>query len=113
MARVVNSNFTAGISGKVGRDMVFKTWKNGNTFLHQKSEKPKKQSPKQKANRTRFQMATFFAKSMMKVPAKKAEYWEKSRKLNLPNAYTAAITEYMRHPEITNVDLSAYQGKAA
>jgi hypothetical protein len=30
--------------------------------------------------------------------------------MKLPNAYTAAITEYMRKPEISKVDTSAYSG---
>lgn len=110
MARVINNSFTSGISGKVGRDLLFKTWKNGNTYLYQRPKKPAKQSPQQKANRMKFQMAAFFAKSMMNDPLKKAEYWEKAKQLKLPNAYTAAITEYMRNPEITQIELLDYQG---
>jgi hypothetical protein len=43
---------------------------------------------------------------------KKAEYLEIAKKLNLPNAYTAAITEYMRKPEVVEVDTVEYAGKA-
>jgi hypothetical protein len=75
-------------------------------------KKSKKQSPIQKENRTKFKRATVFAKSMMKDPSKKAEYKEIAKKLQLPNAYTAAITDYMRNPEIEALDVSRYSGKA-
>ncbi|HYG37897.1 MAG TPA: hypothetical protein VD908_04725 [Cytophagales bacterium] len=111
MAQVRNNTLIDGISGKVGKDLVFKTW-NGKTFVYLKAKKPKTQSPKQKENRGKFKKATWFAKMMMEDPVKKAEYWEKAKKLKLPNAYTAAITEYMRSPEIVDVDISGFKGKA-
>jgi hypothetical protein len=76
------------------------------------TKKPKKQSLIQKENRSKFKRATVYAKSMMKDPIKKADYKEIARKLQLPNAYTAAITDYMRNPQIEALDLAAYTGKA-
>lgn len=111
MARSINNILTKGLSGMVGKQMVFRTW-NGKTFISVAPRKPKKQSPLQKENRSRFRNAIAFAKSMMKNPEKKAEYTEIAKKLKLPNAYTAAITEYMRKPEIKEVDTSHYSGKA-
>ena len=35
---------------------------------------------------------------------KKEYYWIKARKLKLPNAYTAALTEYLRKPKIEAVN---------
>lgn len=111
MAQVRNNTFIDGISGKVGKDLIFKTW-NGKTFVYMKAKKPKTQSAKQKENRGKFKKATWFAKMMMEDPMKKAEYWEKAKKLKLSNAYTAAITEYMRSSEIVDVDISGFSGKA-
>jgi hypothetical protein len=110
MARSINNILTKGLSGMVGKQLVFRTW-NGKTFISVAPKKPKKQSPLQKENRSKFKMATVFAKSMMKDPVKKAEYKEIAKKLKLPNAYTAAITEYMRKPEIKEVDTTDYSGK--
>jgi hypothetical protein len=111
MAKSINNILTKGLSGMVGKQLVFRTW-NGKTFLSVAPKKPKKQSPLQKENRSRFKMATVFAKSMMKDPVKKAEYKEIAKKMKLPNAYTAAIAEYMRRPEIQALDTIAYSGKA-
>jgi hypothetical protein len=110
MARSINNNLTRGLSGMVGGQMVFRTW-NGKTYLSNAPSKPKKQSKRQKENRMKFKEATAFAKSMMLDPAKKAEYKAIADKLELPNAYTAAITEYMRKPEIKEVNTSKYSGK--
>ena len=111
MARSVNNNLTRGLRGMVGGQMVFRSW-NGKTFISVAPQKPKKQSPLQKQNRLKFKEAAGYARSMMKDPIKKAEYQEKAKKLKLPNAYTAAITDYMRNPEISEVNTSNYSGKA-
>jgi hypothetical protein len=110
MAVSKNNPLVHGASGMIGGTVVFRTW-NGKTYMYNRPKKPTKQSVQQKENRLRFKMATMFAKSMMKDPQKKAEYQEIAKKQKLPNAYTAAITEYMRKPEIKEVDLKAYSGK--
>jgi hypothetical protein len=109
MAISKNNVLTKGLSGMVGKTVVFRTW-NGKTYLSGSPQKPKTQSPIQKENRLRFKMATHYAKNMMKDPLKKEEYKKLAKKMKLPNAYTAAITEYMRRPEIQLVDVSGYSG---
>src|SRR5690349_16980975 len=99
MARTDNNIFTQGISGMIAGQMVFKTW-NGKTYVCKSPKKPSKQSPLQKEGRTKFRRATAFAKKMMSDPIKKAQYKEIANELQLPNAYTAAVTEYMRKAEI-------------
>jgi hypothetical protein len=111
MARSNNNILTKGLSGMIGKQIVFRTW-NGKTFISVAPKKPKKQSPVQKENRSKFKRATIYAKSMMKDPVKKAEYKEIAKKLQLPNAYTAAISDYMRNPKIEALDLANYSGKA-
>src|ERR1041384_1030594 len=104
MAWSNNNLLTKGLSGMVGKQIVFRTW-NGKTFISVAPKKTNKQSPLQKENRTKFKKATTYAKSMMKDPVKKAEYKEIAKKMRLPNAYTAAITDYMRNPKIEALDL--------
>jgi hypothetical protein len=111
MARSKNNVLTKGLSGMIGKQIVFRTW-NGKTFISVAPKKPKKQSPIQKENRSKFKRATIYAKNMMKDPVKKADYLEIAKKLQLPNAYTAAITDYMRNPQIEAMDFSNYSGKS-
>src|ERR1700760_1944957 len=46
--------------------------------------------------RDHFREATFFAQHAMESVEKKSYYAQKARQLKLPNAYTAAITDYLR-----------------
>jgi hypothetical protein len=48
----------------------------------------------------------------MRDTAKKEYYWQKAREMKLPNAYTAAITDFMRNPRIQSIDISRCTGKA-
>jgi hypothetical protein len=94
MAVSKNNPITHGASGMIGGTVVFRTW-NGKTFMYNRPRKPTKQSEIQKENRLKFKMAASYAKRMMNDPVKKEEYKQLAQKMNLPNAYTAAITEYM------------------
>jgi hypothetical protein len=65
---------------------------------------PRKQTEEQRKNRDRFRNAAFFAKACMLDPQKKAYYRAQARKLALPNAYTAALTDFMRKPAVDAVN---------
>ena len=109
MALVRNNSLTEGISGAVGDMIVFKQL-NGKTYFTAKPRKPTKQSELQKENRSKFREASMHAKLSMLDPEKKAYYWMKAKKLNLPNAYTAAIADFMRKGEIKEIDARNYKG---
>ena len=51
MAVVRNNNLIDGISGLIGKDLLFKQI-NNKTFVFKRAKKPTKQSPQQKENRT-------------------------------------------------------------
>lgn len=111
MAILKNNIITRGLSGMLGDVIVFRTLR-GKTVMANKPRKPSRQSELQRTNRSRFRNATAFAHAAMKDPEKKAYYWTKARKLKLPNAYTAAITDYMRRPAVSKVDISKPNGNA-
>jgi hypothetical protein len=110
MAQVKLNKIIEGFSGRVG-EIVFRTYR-GKTYFAQRPSKPKNESEGQRKTRTKFKLATEYAKQMMNDPQRKAYYTKKAKKLALPNAYTAAITDYMRKPAIERVDASKYNGKA-
>ena len=102
MAIVKNNDMIEGISGMIGRH-VFKQVR-GKTIMCSRPPKPCKQSDQQKENRDRFRMASQWAKTILLEPEKKAYYQKKARKLKLPNAYTAAIADYMRSAKVMQVN---------
>ncbi len=102
MATIANNFLTKGFSGTFGKTIVFKQWRN-KTIIANYSVPTKKQSETQKANRSKFRDAAKWAQQTLKDPEQKAYYQKKAKKLGLPNAYTAAITDYMRKPQTPQV----------
>jgi hypothetical protein len=99
MAIVRSNDLIEGFSGMFGDTMVFRNLR-GKTVVSQRPKPPKKQSEQQKSNRSKFRQATMWAQSVLEDPERKEYYRRKAKKLNLPNAYTAAITDYMRSPMV-------------
>lgn len=102
MAIIKDNILTEGLSGMLGDVIVFRQL-GGKTIVAKKPRRPSTESAHQRENRLRFRAASAFAKYMLKDPDKKAYYVAKAYKLKLPNAYTAALTDYMRKPAITAV----------
>jgi hypothetical protein len=111
MAIVRNNSVVQGFSGMLGNLIVFRHVR-GKTIVAKRPRPARSQSASQQENRRRFRDAAVFAKAAMYDPKKKAYYLEKARQLKLPNAYTAAITDYMRKPVVNKVDTSRYHGNA-
>ena len=108
MAIVRNNPFTKGFSGSIG-NIVFRQL-SGKTVVSAKRERVTKQSAQQRDNRMRFRSATYWAKAQMLDPEKKAFYLRKAKKLKLPNAYTAAIADYMRKSTIKSINVKSRDG---
>jgi hypothetical protein len=99
MAIVTNNPLVNGFSGMLGQTLVFKSLR-GQTIVTSKPRPTKTQSDQQRQNRSKFRQATMWAQATLRDPQKKAYYQQKAKKLHLPNAYTAAITDYMRRPQL-------------
>jgi hypothetical protein len=110
MATIQTNSIASGLRGSLG-NLVFRQV-HGKTIVSGKRDGKKKQSELQRENRSRFQSAAYWAKSQMLDPEKKAYYWRKAKKLKLPNAYTAAVSDYMRKADIKDVDIKQYKGNA-
>lgn len=101
MAIVATNLLVNGLSGKFGNTLMFKTLR-GKTFVSAMARKPdkKKESNAQRNTRSTFREATQWAQHILYDPEKKAYYQQRARALKLPNAYTAAITDYMRKVKV-------------
>jgi hypothetical protein len=102
MAIIKNNALIDGISGMLD-NKVFKQVR-GKTIVCNRPQKPISQSDQQKKNRDRFREASQWAKSILLEPDKKVYYQKKAKKLNMPNAYTAAIADYMRSARVLQVN---------
>lgn len=101
MATVANNDVVEGFSGKFGNDLVFRTMR-GKTFVSPPPRKTnkKKESEAQRNTRVNFRNAADWAQITLLNPERKAYYQQRAKALKLPNAYTAAVTDYMRKAKI-------------
>jgi len=111
MSKVKDNIITSGLSGKLGKQIVFRQW-GGDTFLSKapvKSESLLKKEMYEK-NRTLFKKATAYAKKAMSDQELKQSY---KNKCNLrQNAYVRAVQDFFIAPSIEEIDLSNYTGEA-
>ena len=98
MAAVSTTVLVQGLRGSLG-NLVFRTIR-GKTFVSQRPQRPRFESPLQRMNRDKFRMAAAWAKCMVLNPEKKVYYETIAKRRKLPNAYTAAVSEYMCRKDI-------------
>jgi len=60
--------------------------------------------------RERFGKAVVFAKTMLLDPAIKADYEVRARQAGLNSAYSAAIADYLRDPQLASIQTDFYKG---
>lgn len=103
MAILAANSPLAGIRGRI-EDVIFRSV-NGRTIVSARPSvsraRLKDQSDRQRQTRSKFRNAARCAKIMMMDPVIKERYLRKARELSLPNAYTAALTEYMQGSSTT------------
>ena len=97
MATVANNDLTRGLRGRIGKWFVFRMVR-GKTIVSHAPRKPDllKQSAAQRQTRNTFREAAAWAVRILLDPAKKQHYADLAKAQSLPNAYTAAVREYMR-----------------
>jgi hypothetical protein len=101
MAQVAMNDITTGFRGKFGEDYIFRVMR-GKTFVSRRACKPDKsrETFAQRSTRDTFRHASAWAKEVLLIPGQKEIYLEQARLLNLPNAYTAALKEYMSRKRV-------------
>jgi|GEM_PF-4589923 hypothetical protein len=97
MAIVANNDLTRGLRGRIGRWLIFREVR-GKTIASHAPRKPdpRKQSAAQRLTRSTFREASAWAVRILLDPVKKQYYADVAKAEALPNAYTAAVREYMR-----------------
>ncbi|MFD2787864.1 hypothetical protein [Hymenobacter rubripertinctus] len=110
MARVKNNIVTQGLSGMIGGTLVFRQ-QGGRTIVSAApGETTGEPSAAQQAQRQRFQEAAVYAKAQISDPAAKAEYATRLDGRH-GSAYAIAVADFLKAPDIREIDLSRYAGK--
>ena len=99
-----------GASGMLGNVVVFREQKNGKLIMANRPKKRDTLTDQQKLQKSKFLQAVQYAKAQVADPVSKAEY-ETGMTDNLISAYSVALTDYLRGPEILEVNTSGYLGQ--
>lgn len=97
-------------SGRVGSNLVLRT-RGKRTILATKGDAPKEISEKQKLVRERFRLAAMYAKAALKNPETKTAYEDLVKDQEFMSAFTAAVKDYLKPPQIAAVTLDGYTGQ--
>jgi len=110
MSKSKNNPLTAGLTGKLGRTLVFR-YVNGETIVaaapRRGSGKP---TARQQVQRSKFRMATVYANGQLSDPVTLALYQEAAVRKQYKSARTLAIADYFNAPVIALVDTFSYTG---
>jgi len=107
---IATSLLHRGLKGAVG-DFIFRNY-NGKTVISVRPVyKNETNTEARKQARGRFRDATDFASYAMVIKKLKVYYTQKARQLKLPNAYTAAITDYLRKAKVVAATRSSFAAK--
>ncbi len=111
MALIANNPLLKGISGMLGKLIVFREVR-GKIVLSNRPKRSGKLTVHQEMMRSRFQCAVHYAKKQMQNEQRKAEY---STGINdrKHSAYAVALTDYMTAPKVTAMDVSGYIGEVS
>lgn len=112
MATTKNNVIVKGASGKFGRQIVF-SQRAGKTIMSKPPLRTAPPTQKQKEQQTKFARAAAYAKNALLDPTLKEAYTTEAKKRQDVSPYNMAMTDYLRPPQITHVDYSAYSGDAS
>ena len=98
-----------GLSGKVGKIFVYRQ-RGGETIVATPPVRTAPPSQKQIQQQEKFARAAAYARNALLDPTLKEAYTNEAKKRQDVSAYNMAMTDYLRPPQITNVDHSAYTG---
>lgn len=106
MAKVRRNNVVEGMSGKLGQVMLRLTH-DGETIASAlpSADDDRELSNGEKARREQFRLATVYGKGAQNKP----EYVAEAKKRHT-SAYQVAVADYLRPPEILDLDVAPYTG---
>jgi hypothetical protein len=96
-------------SGMLGKTLVIRQV-NGKTVISSAPKKRDVPTEHQLKTKARFMLAVDYAKKQMANPEIKAMY-KKAAKGDIPNAYTAALKDFLNKPAVSLIDVKEYNGQ--
>lgn len=106
MAQSKNNVVTHGMSGMLGKQLVFRQ-RGGKTIVATPPQTTKKATEQQLQQRKRFQRAVLYGQSALADPETKVLYDSVKGKV----AFNVAVADFLHAPDIESIDLTGYTGQ--
>jgi hypothetical protein len=110
MGKNRKNDLTLGISGRVGKMIGFRQVGDETEVFRRPGKRTKPLTPDQLAHHERFINASYYAKSVIADPVKKAVY--DAKRTGRVHAYNMALSDFIKAPEIKLIDTTVYHGQA-
>src|SRR6478736_4089505 len=107
---IATGSLHRGFKGAIG-DLVFRNYYGKTVVSIRPVYKNETNTEARRIARGRFFDATQYASNAMEDPKQKVYYKQKAKQLKLPNAYTAALTDYLRKAKAAAVKPSSFAAK--
>jgi hypothetical protein len=108
MAKSVPDPSGRKLKGRVGNFVYYEL--NGNTYVRTVPRREEPPTPAELRNQSRFRAAAKFAHATLTDPEQNARYAAAGSRCG-SSAYNVAVSDFMRAPVITEVDLTGYTGQ--
>lgn len=109
MGQVKENLLTKGFSGRIGDEIVFRQV-NGRTTFGKRPRKRETFTPNQEAHQSKFQQASYYARTTLINPVQRELYEQAAKTDALKSAYVAALTDYLVEPKILSINAVGYKG---
>lgn len=109
MAKVKDNLVTEGLSGKLGKRLVFRTGKNGKTVLAVRPtySEDREYNDAQLAQQEAFRMATIYAKVAQDQPL-----YQALAKDSESSAYNLAVADWFGKPQVLSINANGWSGQS-
>jgi len=98
MAKLIKNTVMQGVSGIIGKTLIFRQMKNGTTVIAMRPKpRTKPITPAEAATHQRFKEAAHIAKKRIQDPILRAQYLARAKPGQ--SAYLVALTEYLNTPK--------------
>jgi hypothetical protein len=107
MAKIENNMFLYGVGGMIGNQMVIRQTELGAVMAVRPRSTHKAPTPAQEAQHEKFRLAVLYGKGAAGLP----EYQKAAASRHI-SAFNVATADFLHPPEVHDIDLSHYTGKA-
>lgn len=112
MAQVKDNMVMQGVSGKVGKMIVFRQ-RLGKTIVAKAPQRTAPLTANQVAHTNKFKAAAAYAKTVLADPLQRERYSAEAKRRGVFSTYNMAISDYMNPLSIEAIDLTSYTGEVA